>query len=96
LSGELILASLLLTIARMFLRALPLLLLFGSIALAQQADRPRLHPLNPQNANLKTGPGVGAKVPAFEAPDQNGQLQKLETLRGPKGLMLVFTRSADW
>jgi hypothetical protein len=76
-------------------RALPLLLL-GIIAAAQETDRPRLHPLNAQNANLKSGPGVGARVPAFEAPDQNGRLQKLETLRGPKGLMLVFTRSADW
>ena len=63
---------------------------------AQQADRPRLHPLNPASVNMKAGPAVGVKVPAFEAPDQNGRLQKLETLRGPKGLMLVFTRSADW
>jgi hypothetical protein len=78
------------------MRSLPILLLFASFAAGQQADRPRLHPLNAQNANLKTGPAVGARVPAFEAPDQNGHLQKLETLRGPKGLMLVFTRSADW
>ncbi len=44
----------------------------------------------------KTGPAVGAPVPSFEAPDQNGRLQSLKTIAGPKGAMLVFVRSADW
>ena len=44
----------------------------------------------------KTGPEVGARVPSFEAPDQNGRLQSLKTIAGPKGAMLVFFRSADW
>lgn len=60
------------------------------------ADRPRLHPANPQNANLKTGPEVGTKVPAFQAVDQNGNIQNFGSLRGPKGLVLAFVRSADW
>jgi hypothetical protein len=44
------------------------------------------------------GPGVkiGARIPRFELKDQYGKLQTLESLRGPKGLMLVFYRSADW
>lgn len=45
---------------------------------------------------VKTGPDIGQKIPAFEARDQNGKMQTLETLRGPKGLVLLFVRSADW
>ena len=42
------------------------------------------------------GPAVGAKSPGFSLSDQNGQTRTLESLMGPKGLMLVFYRSADW
>jgi len=42
------------------------------------------------------GPAVGARVPAFQLMDQNGQVRSLASLYGPKGLMLVFFRSADW
>lgn len=42
------------------------------------------------------GPAVGATVPAFEAPDQDGRLRRFETLRGPGGLLLNFNRSAVW
>lgn len=45
---------------------------------------------------LKTGPEIGARIPDFAAADQNGQRQTFTTLRGPKGLMLMFVRSADW
>lgn len=45
---------------------------------------------------VNTGPEAGAKVPAFEARDQNGRLQTFNSLKGPNGLMLVFFRSADW
>ncbi|MEP7115992.1 MAG: hypothetical protein ABI880_00310 [Acidobacteriota bacterium] len=44
----------------------------------------------------KLGPQVGATVPAFTGTDQFGKPQSLATLSGPKGLMLVFSRSADW
>jgi len=49
-----------------------------------------------QVSGIKTGPDVGQKVPAFEAHDQNGKLRTLATLRGSKGLVLLFVRSADW
>jgi peroxiredoxin len=39
---------------------------------------------------------VGARVPDFELADQTGQSHNLRSLFGPKGLMLVFFRSADW
>ena len=42
------------------------------------------------------GPAVGQPLPAFEAPDQDGRPRSFDSLRGPKGLVLVFFRSADW
>lgn len=42
------------------------------------------------------GPQVGEAVPDFELPDQNGNLQNLESIMGPNGAMLLFHRSADW
>ena len=40
--------------------------------------------------------GRSARSPAFEAVDQYGKRQNFESLRGPKGLALLFVRSADW
>jgi hypothetical protein len=45
---------------------------------------------------VKTGPDVGSAVPGFSLPDQSGQVHSLQSLMGPKGLLLVFYRSADW
>ena len=44
----------------------------------------------------KLGPQVGTVVPPFSGTDQFGKPQSLASLSGPKGLMLVFSRSADW
>jgi peroxiredoxin len=44
----------------------------------------------------KLGPQVGTRVPDFTLLDQKGQSRTLASLTGPKGLMLVFYRSADW
>jgi hypothetical protein len=44
----------------------------------------------------KTGPEPGSPVPGFSLPDQDGQARTLPSLMGPKGLLLVFFRSADW
>ena len=43
----------------------------------------------------KLGPQVGIRVPDFALLDQKGQSRTLASLMGPKGLMLVFYRSAD-
>ena len=48
------------------------------------------------NDNYNTGPEVGARVPEFALPDQNGGVRSLRNLAGPNGLLLVFHRSADW
>ena len=42
------------------------------------------------------GLAVGQNAPVFSARDQFGKLQTLETLKGPKGTVLLFFRSADW
>ena len=42
------------------------------------------------------GPQVGDVVPDFSLPDQTGTARDLASLMGPDGLMLVFSRSADW
>jgi hypothetical protein len=49
-----------------------------------------------QNDDLKTGPKAGEKVPDFTLPDHTGKQWSLHNLMGPKGLLLVFVRSADW
>ena len=68
-----------------------------AISLLAPGQEPRhLRPLPDSDRNGKTGPAIGEKIPAFEATDQNGKQQSFETLRGPKGLVLLFARSADW
>ena len=42
------------------------------------------------------GPAVGSIMPAFEARDHTGKTWTLETLRGPKGLVLNINRSVVW
>ena len=43
-----------------------------------------------------TGPAIGEKIPFFRAPDQYGRMQDFDSVRGPKGAVVVFNRSADW
>ncbi len=45
---------------------------------------------------MSIGLAVGQKAPAFSIPDQFGHMQTLDTLKGPKGTILLFFRSADW
>jgi len=42
------------------------------------------------------GPEVGERIPEFQARDQHGKLQTFEGIRGPRGAVIVFIRSADW
>ncbi len=42
------------------------------------------------------GLSVGQKAPDFSVRDQFGRQQTLESLKGPKGTILLFFRSADW
>ena len=50
-----------------------------------------------RNAHSVTlGPQVGDVVPDFSLTHQTGASRDLASLMGPNGLMLVFSRSADW
>jgi hypothetical protein len=42
------------------------------------------------------GLDIGRQAPAFVLPDQFGHEQSNETLKGSKGTVLLFFRSADW
>jgi hypothetical protein len=42
------------------------------------------------------GPQVGQVVPDFRLRDAHGKVWTRDSLLGPKGAMLVFSRSADW
>jgi hypothetical protein len=44
----------------------------------------------------RRGPARGTKIPAFRASDQHGAARDFGSLTGPKGLVLLFVRSADW
>ena len=69
----------------------------GSVTLLLSGQgRERLHPLSPGDRGVKTGPAVGTKIPDFEAVDQHGRRRNFENLKGPKGLLLLFVRSAGW
>ena len=42
------------------------------------------------------GLNIGQPVPAFALTDQFGHEQSNQTLKGPKGTVILFFRSADW
>ena len=50
----------------------------------------------PSSGATAPGPAVGAPLPPFEAPDQDGKRQDFESLRGKNGLLLNFNRSVVW
>lgn len=47
-------------------------------------------------APLDIGPAVGARAPAVTVRDAEGQPVRLADITGPKGVVLVFVRSAAW
>ena len=65
-----------------------------SLVLRATAQQLAPQPVLPEIQRL--GPQIGSRVPDFTLLDQNGQSRTLVSLMGPKGLMLVFFRSADW
>jgi hypothetical protein len=58
-------------------------------AAAPASPAPGVHAVGP-------GPSVGETLPPFEAPDQTGRVWTLESLRGPRGLVLNVNRSVVW
>jgi hypothetical protein len=58
-----------------------------------EADTIRVSSLEPFRS---IGLAVGQRAPTISARDQFGRQQTLASLRGPKGTVLLFFRSADW
>ena len=71
---------------------------FGRMRAAGEPVSPELYakPVNATNDRYTTGPGPGERIPDFALPDHKGVIRSLANLSGPKGLLLVFHRSADW
>ena len=65
------------------------LLMFATIP--GQAQQP------PQKIDVsRLGPQAGQVVPDFRLQDAQGKAWTRDSIMGPKGAMLVFSRSADW
>jgi cytochrome oxidase Cu insertion factor (SCO1/SenC/PrrC family) len=66
--------------------------LFGFVAFAAGQEKPSAT----QPAEPVLGLDTGSPAPAFALSDQFGHQQSNETLKGSKGTVLLFFRSADW
>jgi len=53
-------------------------------------------PLTAQTAPSIPGIAVGETIPAIETVNQSGHRQSFDSLKGKHGLLLLFSRSADW
>jgi cytochrome oxidase Cu insertion factor (SCO1/SenC/PrrC family) len=72
--------------------AVAILCLVGLSALARGQNNPAAnHAIAPS-----VGLQIGGRVPAFALHDQFGHECSNETLKGSKGTVLLFFRSADW
>jgi hypothetical protein len=49
-----------------------------------------------QSGSPEIGLATGEKAPAFSLHDQFGRERTLESLKGSRGTVLLFFRSADW
>ena len=77
-------------IASLFVFTVPL-------AMSSRGVPPQAQSAATAAVNLEAlGPRIGATIPDFNLPDQQGQIRSLTSLMGPKGAVLVFFRSADW
>ena len=56
----------------------------------------RQNPPGSEGVPPSIGLEIGQQAPAFALPDQSGHEQSNETLKGSKGTVLLFFRSADW
>ena len=70
--------------------------LLAGAAFGQSDNHPRIRPLAKPSFNAKSGPAVGSLIPHFEVTDSQGRKQTFDSVKGPKGLVLAFQRSADW
>jgi len=69
-----------------------ILFFLGLLAVPSGQDNPDTN----HTIILSVGLEIGQQAPAFTLPDQFGHEQSNETLKGSKGTVLLFFRSADW
>lgn len=71
---------------------IPVFCFLGLLALAsgQESQSSR------SDLTASIGLQIGQRAPAFALVDQFGHEQSEETIKGPKGTVLLFFRSADW
>jgi hypothetical protein len=75
------------------MRVGPAILFFlGLLALPRDQENPDANHVRIPSVGLE----IGQQAPAFALPDQFGHEQSNETLKGSKGTVLLFFRSADW
>lgn len=48
------------------------------------------------NKDVKTGVVIGQPIPSFRLLDQFGKWQDFNSVKGLRGAVLIFFRSADW
>ena len=72
--------------------AVAILFFFGLIGFLGEQENPPANQAVPPSLGLE----VGQHAPTFALPDQFGHQQSNETLKGSKGTVLLFFRSADW
>lgn len=75
---------------------LSITLLLTLPAEAQQQKQQVFDRWDSTDSGMKTGPAVGERVPEFAARDQNGKLTRFQDIKGPRGAVILFYRSADW
>ncbi len=73
-----------------------LVLSVAIMVMAQDGDENVFDTPDPFDENVKTGIAVGERIPAFEGRDPQGKLWTFDDIKGPKGALLLFYRSADW
>jgi cytochrome oxidase Cu insertion factor (SCO1/SenC/PrrC family) len=71
-------------------------LLFASISSAEESKKDGAQVRKLLSDASSIGLAAGTIAPRFALSDQNGRVRDLSSLAGPKGLVLVFFRSADW
>jgi cytochrome oxidase Cu insertion factor (SCO1/SenC/PrrC family) len=49
-----------------------------------------------QNPPFDVGIEAGRRIPSFSLTDQDGKVRDFSSLKGAKGVVLLFFRSADW
>lgn len=70
----------------------------GAVSIFGPVSNLEFRPLTatPPSFSERYGPPIGSQAPPITALDQSGTRRDFASLRGPKGLWVLFIRSADW